>query len=50
MSKVGLRLVEPADGDEADVGLKPSPAICGKTNHIQWDRFSPAASSRTTAA
>ena len=22
--------------------LRPSPAICGKTNHIQWLRFRPA--------
>ena len=31
------------------VGLCPRPAICGKTNHIQWVSFRPARSSPQTA-
>jgi len=30
-----------------DIALNPRPAICGKTNHIQWPRLAPARSSST---
>ena len=33
-----------------DIGLWPSPAICGNTNHIQWLRLRPARSSAAADA
>jgi hypothetical protein len=30
-----------------DIALNPSPATCGKTNHIQWLTLLPARSSAT---
>ena len=48
--EVGPRLVEPGHGVRRAVELRPSPATCGNTNHIQWLALRPGASSASAAA
>ena len=45
MPQVRPGLVQRGDRVFCDVGLKPRPAICGKTNHIQWLVLRPRRSS-----
>ena len=49
-SRSPFHLAAPALHDRGypAIPLAPRPAIWGKTNHIQWDRFRPRESSSTT--
>ena len=46
-ARYALASVSEAIAYRLDMALNPRPAICGKTNHIQWPRLAPARSSST---